>query len=105
VQEALTNAMQHGRATRVDVEIGEQRTAVGIGQRIRLLVRDNGSGFAAGTPTGIGLTAMRERVLAINGTSHIESSSTGTVISVLVPLPSQHRTSTADHSALEGMPE
>ena len=86
VQEALTNAMQHGGATRVEVEIHEEQ-AIGSGKRVRLRVRDNGSGFSSGTPSGIGLTAMRERVRAINGTSEIESSSAGTTISVCVPIP------------------
>ncbi|MEI9901033.1 MAG: ATP-binding protein [Hyphomicrobium sp.] len=105
VQEALTNAMQHGRASRVDVEIGEKSNASGSGKRVCLLVRDNGSGFAAGTPTGIGLTAMRERVLAINGASHIESSSAGTVISVSVLLTAQRRLSGGANNALEGVAE
>jgi two-component system sensor histidine kinase UhpB len=105
VQEALTNAMQHGGATRVDVEIGEKADAAGTSQRISLLVRDNGKGFAACTPAGIGLTAMRERVLAINGSSHIESSPTGTVISVSVLLPAKHRPPNTASDALEGVTE
>lgn len=86
VQEALTNAMQHGGATRVDVEFGEEQEPGATEARVRLLIRDNGTGFSSVAPIGIGLTAMRERVRSIHGISDIESSSSGTVVLVSVPL-------------------
>lgn len=95
VQEALTNAMRHGHASRVDIRIGEDEvepaSANGSGplRKLRLIVHDNGKGFAAAASLGLGLTAMRERVRTIEGTSQIESSPTaGTTISVTVPLRS-----------------
>jgi two-component system sensor histidine kinase UhpB len=99
VQEALTNAMKHGGASRVDVEIGEVREA-GAKPRLRLRVRDNGTGFSASATTGIGLTAMRERVRGIDGSSEIESTTKGTVVSVYVPL---HKAANeVDQQASEG---
>jgi two-component system sensor histidine kinase UhpB len=91
VQEALTNAMQHGGASRVRIDLREELSAADDGQavrKLRLLVHDNGTGFVAGASTGIGLTAMRERVRGIDGSSSIDSSpERGTTISVSVPLP------------------
>lgn len=93
VQEALTNAMRHGHASRVDVHVGEsggaRERANGAAplRNLQLIVHDNGKGFAAAASLGLGLTAMRERVRTIEGTSRIESSATdGTTITVTVPL-------------------
>lgn len=90
VQEALTNAVRHGAASHVDVDIGEQRDGNGSEQarKLHLLIRDDGEGFAPSAALGLGLTAMRERVRTIDGSSQIETSPKGgTTISVLVPLP------------------
>lgn len=92
VQEALTNAMRHGGAEHVTIELGEDgapKAANGgspLG-RLRLVVHDDGEGFAPNAPIGLGLTAMQERVRTLDGTSHIQSSPQGgTTIVVLVPL-------------------
>jgi two-component system, NarL family, sensor histidine kinase UhpB len=101
VQEALTNAMRHGHASRVEVRIeetgGGQQDANGRSplRNLQLIVHDNGQGFAAAASLGLGLTAMRERVRTIEGTSRIESSATeGTTITVTVPL---RKAAGADH--------
>ncbi len=87
VQEALTNAMQHGRASRVHIEIWEEPEPAPGWRLLQLIVQDNGKGFVSGATWGIGLTAMRERVRAIDGASKIVSSpERGTTISVTVPL-------------------
>jgi two-component system sensor histidine kinase UhpB len=93
VQEALTNAMRHGRATRVSIELGEEAIpsaaaadATRSDRKLRLRVHDNGGGFARSAAPGIGLTAMRERVRTIQGTTFIDTSPSGTTISLLVPV-------------------
>jgi two-component system sensor histidine kinase UhpB len=93
VQEALTNAMRHGGASHVEIRLSEESDRAGAAngsgplQRLSLVVRDDGQGFAPGAPLGLGLTAMRERVRTIDGSCHIESRpSGGTTISVSVPL-------------------
>jgi two-component system sensor histidine kinase UhpB len=92
IQEALTNAMRHGGASHLNIEIGEYEDVKGANgtgplRRLRLLVHDNGEGFAPTAPLGLGLTAMRERVRTIGGSSQIHSSPEGgTTISLLVPL-------------------
>jgi PAS domain S-box-containing protein len=71
VQEALTNIAKHARARTVSV-IMETREG-----QFQLIIEDDGSGFdpaeVAGRGGGLGLLGMRERVVLIGGTLHIES--------------------------------
>jgi two-component system sensor histidine kinase UhpB len=90
VQEALTNAMKHGSASRVEITIGEDDAGDGRQERaLSVSIRDNGTGIVAGATLGIGITAMRERIRSIGGTSSIDSSPAGTAISIVVPLRSR----------------
>lgn len=60
VQEALTNALRHSGASRIEV-------AVHAGaDRLDLIVADDGRGPGEGAP-GFGLTALRERLAGLNG--------------------------------------
>lgn len=63
VQEAISNAFKHGKATEVRVELMRERN------RMTLTVRDNGSGIPeeASRKQGIGLHIMRYRAGAIGG--------------------------------------
>jgi signal transduction histidine kinase len=68
VQEALTNAVKHGGARRAVVEVIEEH------ERIRITIRDDGSGFEPSDQTGgFGLTGMRERVALLGGGIDVES--------------------------------
>jgi PAS domain S-box-containing protein len=60
-QEALTNVRRHSAARRVRVELGVR------GDELHAEVADDGKGFEPGTGTGIGLTGMRERAVALGG--------------------------------------
>ena len=89
VQESLTNAMRHGGAKYVVIELGEDDSGSNghTTRRLRLLVHDDGEGFAPNTPVGLGLTAMQERVRSLDGSSHVQSSPQGgTTITVSIPL-------------------
>lgn len=66
VQEALTNAVRHGRARQVQVRLWRD------GDAVRLDVVDNGQGAAA-IEAGHGLTGMRERLAAHGGALHWDS--------------------------------
>ena len=85
-QEAITNAVKHARAQRIDISLEFARDIV------RLSVRDNGSGFdpqqRLSTPDGhFGLLGMRERAEQIGGTLTVSSSpDSGTEISAEVPV-------------------
>jgi two-component system, NarL family, sensor kinase len=87
-QEGLSNVLRHSGATEVRLESGEQNG------RIYLIVEDNGSGFDVseflhGAKThycGIGLRAMREEVLALNGDFGLTSGSGGTCVEITLPV-------------------
>ena len=67
VQEALGNAIRHGRATQVRVELRP------VGDRLVLSVRDNGSGVSADAKPGLGLESMRVRVKGLGGMLALEN--------------------------------
>lgn len=82
-QEALTNVERHSGATRVVVDIRGHRTGA------TLRIADNGCGIDSsprGTPAGIGLRNMQERMEQLGGTLRVLSSKSGTVIEAQVPL-------------------
>jgi len=85
VQEALSNAIKHGDARRVTVEIAEDHTTV------RVMIRDDGNGFDPTTKTdGFGVLGMQEQAELLGGTFRIESEPTqGTT--VRAELPAQRR--------------
>lgn len=73
VQEAIHNAIRHGRPTRIDVAAD-----FGNDGSLTLTVRDDGAGFLPGTQVGpaqghFGLQGMRERIERLGGTIEIES--------------------------------
>jgi signal transduction histidine kinase len=76
IQEGLTNAFRHGRATRVDVILGTRAAD------LSLIVRDNGRG-ASGISEGIGMAGMRKRVVDFGGTIRFETSAGFTIQAVL----------------------
>jgi signal transduction histidine kinase len=82
IQEALTNAAKHGKASRAVVELREHAGEVS------LLVRDNGSGFdPAAKSEGFGLLGMHERVALLGGELQVASSPDGgTTIRAQLPV-------------------
>jgi signal transduction histidine kinase len=84
VQEALTNAIKHGGATRASLELLERDAVVTI------LVRDNGSGFDPSASTdGFGLIGMHERVELLGGKLELDSTP-GRGTTVTATLPARH---------------
>jgi ligand-binding sensor domain-containing protein/two-component sensor histidine kinase len=84
-QEAVTNAVQHGQASRVAVQLdyGEDRMS--------LRIADDGCGFDPATamqaPGHYGLVSMRERAGQVRGTITIASTpGNGTEIETVVPV-------------------
>ncbi|MGH2894658.1 MAG: sensor histidine kinase [Solirubrobacteraceae bacterium] len=82
VQEALTNAGKHGRATRLTVAVVEDDA------RVNVSVRDDGSGFDPNSATtGFGLAGMRERVELLGGELNVASViGEGTTVSAILPV-------------------
>jgi signal transduction histidine kinase len=80
VQEGISNALRHGRATEIGIQFSRQGTGVGIA------IVDNGTGFDV-LSEGFGLMGIRERVSQVGGTVEIRGEpGTGTRLSVWIPL-------------------
>jgi signal transduction histidine kinase len=87
-QEGLANILRHSGATDVKLELG------GRADQVYLVLEDNGRGFdvqellyGALNPAmrGIGLRAMRDEVLLLNGEFLLTSSGSGTRMSITLP--------------------
>jgi signal transduction histidine kinase len=84
VQEALTNVVKHADARNVSVLLSRGDAGV------RLVVEDDGRGFAAADAgsDGFGLVGIRERIALLDGRLEIETApDSGTTIVAEVPLP------------------
>jgi signal transduction histidine kinase len=71
LQGALSNVAKHSKARHVRVALGGLRDSVLV-----MVIEDDGIGFdvpAEARHGGFGLTAMRDRILALGGRLHIES--------------------------------
>lgn len=80
VQEALTNAVRHGKATRIRVIFWVE------GEELQLTITDNGTG-AFEVVKGIGLCGMEERIGALGGTVRVgRAPEGGFSLAVQVPL-------------------
>jgi signal transduction histidine kinase len=85
VQETLNNVVKHSAATRVEVTIVEDDTA------LEVTVRDDGRGFDPEEPAdGFGLVGMRDRVALLGGSLTIDAArGKGSTVRVVLPT---HRT-------------
>ena len=89
IQEALTNAHKHARATRIAIDVREE------GPGIQVVISDNGRGFAfdkvspdQGRRKGMGLAAMRFRSRMLGARLDIQSQpGQGTRIALYLPIP------------------
>ena len=81
-QEACTNAVRHGNASRLAVSVTRQNG------HVKLSVRDTGTGFDPATAhAGSGLVHIRDRVAELGGTIQIDSEpGRGTELTVRVPV-------------------
>ena len=90
VQEAVTNAMRHARASHVSVALHKNDG------ELSLVVRDDGVGFdvmhaqqRAAQGQSLGLLGMEERIRLLEGRLSLRSSpGTGTEVTASIPLPS-----------------
>ena len=81
-QEALTNVARHSGASRVEIRLRAE------GDQIKLRIRDNGHGFAAGDRAeslGLGLVGMRARARSAGGEFILRSASDGLTLEATVP--------------------
>jgi len=75
-QEAVSNALRHGRATRIVLQLKQARAG------LVLMVSDNGVGFpkSVAKKNGMGLRIMQSRAGMIGGTLTLENPATGGAI-------------------------
>jgi signal transduction histidine kinase len=85
VQEGLTNALKHARASQADVTVRYRP------DELQLEVRDDGAGTATSDRLGHGLVGIRERVKIYGGVMTAGSATGGGfVLSTRLPLGSDH---------------
>ena len=85
LEEALVNAHQYARATKIEVTLRVDAST------LSLTVRDDGVGFNPGvTASGLGLPAARERLRAVGGKLRIESApGAGTQLVAWLPMKAE----------------
>jgi signal transduction histidine kinase len=84
-REALSNAIKHGKASRIDVVLRSTAS-----DSLVLKVTDDGIGFDTertfNAPSGLGLSMIRERAESIGGSAEIRSMpGKGTRVKITVP--------------------
>ncbi|HUJ12231.1 MAG TPA: sensor histidine kinase [Thermoanaerobaculia bacterium] len=77
VREAVTNVVRHSGAARCDIRLAR------ADRDVRLTIADDGHG--SGEAEGFGLIGMRERIAALGGTLHRDTSR-GTTLTINVPI-------------------
>ena len=81
VQEGLNNVLSHAQARQCTITLSMNRDV------LELNIRDDGQGLAAGHPSGIGLTSMRERAEELGGSCQVTGlTGGGTQVSARLPL-------------------
>ncbi|MFC5190954.1 7TM diverse intracellular signaling domain-containing protein [Algoriphagus aquatilis] len=79
--ELLQNIVKHSQASEALLSISEQDG------KIELIAEDNGKGFELlSNSKGIGLKNIRDRVDYLRGTLELETNSTGTTLTISIPL-------------------
>lgn len=80
VQEAMQNAIRHGRPRHILVELQADR------EHLELSISDDGRGIGSGVPEGAGMLGMRERAALLGGGLIVRHRHPGTEIHVEAPL-------------------
>lgn len=85
VQEALSNIHRHSHSSTAQIQLIRHDAALG------LEISDHGRGIPPGKDmAGVGIAAMRERVRLLRGCLDIKTGSTGTTITISLPLVDEH---------------
>jgi signal transduction histidine kinase len=80
LREAVANAVRHGGADRVEVDVGVED------KQLRLLFKDNGSGFAPANGSVVEPWSLKERVDRARGSLSLYSEAGSTNIEITLPL-------------------
>lgn len=83
IQEATTNALKHGQASRIRISLARQDDG------LLLQVRDNGRGTAASASGGLGLQGLNERLQTLAGRLWTERDANGFALYAHLPRGSE----------------
>ena len=80
-QEAVNNAIRHGKASHISIELSQ------TGNRVVLSIEDDGIGISPDPAPGLGLQAMRHRARLVGGTVTVErrAGANGTAVKCRLP--------------------
>lgn len=88
VQEGLTNAIKHAKASTIRVSLGATPADADAAERLDLIITDDGRGIDVAAPPGFGLRGMQERLAALGGACAVApAAGGGTRLHVVIPLP------------------
>ncbi|MBB5293547.1 hypothetical protein E5F05_01305 (plasmid) [Deinococcus metallilatus] len=79
VQEALANVVRHAHASHCELRVH-------VADQVTVEVQDDGLGFPAHAPGGVGLRSMRERAEELGGSLTLVSSAGGTRLHAVLPV-------------------
>ena len=94
-QEAVTNAVKHGKPTRIDITLGKKD------DKISLTIKDDGIGIAdeSKDTTGMGLKIMQYRASIINASLELKRTiDSGTLVTCTFSDSSEHKNSDDSHN-------
>ena len=80
VQEAVTNVIRHASASSLLIVVQT------VGDRVEVIVRDDGRAAVVAVHEGHGLIGMRERVALVDGTLDLEATPDGFVVVASLPI-------------------
>uniref|UniRef100_Q07LV7 Oxygen sensor histidine kinase NreB n=1 Tax=Rhodopseudomonas palustris (strain BisA53) TaxID=316055 RepID=Q07LV7_RHOP5 len=88
IQEGIVNALRHGRARCVSIELNEvSPSQLATATALLLFLRDDGQGITAAATPGFGLAVMRERVQSLGGAWELSQNwPSGVTITATLPL-------------------
>jgi len=88
IQEALTNVFRHAHAQKVWVTLAERKKEIAVS------VRDDGVGVLEHSAqlraghAGVGIASMKQRAKELGGEMRIRNASPGTIVELVIPIPS-----------------
>ncbi|MGL4396302.1 MAG: HAMP domain-containing protein [Hyphomicrobium sp.] len=82
IQESLSNAVRHGKPTRIGVTVSVSDADV-----MQIVVIDNGSGLGTMRTNGFGLPGMRERMAALGGSLSVTDNGNANGVTVCAEMP------------------
>jgi two-component system sensor histidine kinase UhpB len=98
IQESLSNALRHGKPTRIEISVGLE------GDEVLTMIADNGVGLKPqGHGPGFGLIGMQERVKGLGGSLSVGNFAVGGGVVVSARLPIHPPMESTSRTMLQGV--